>query len=40
MFKSGLGNRTEVNPKMEEVLGLRKDRIWNDPTSRSRQVSI
>lgn len=37
MLKARIGHRTEFNPKMEEILGLKKDRIfWSDPTGRAR----
>ncbi len=36
MTRAGVGHRTEFNPKMDEILGLKKDKIWNDPTSRAR----
>jgi hypothetical protein len=36
MLKTRIGGRAEFNPKMDEILGLKKDRIWNDPTSRAR----
>jgi hypothetical protein len=36
MLKARIGYRTEFNPKLDEILGMKKDRIWNDPTSRAR----
>ncbi len=36
MLKARTGQRTEFNPKMEEILGVKKGRIWNDPSVRTR----
>ncbi len=36
MLKTDRGQRTEFNPKMDRILGLKRDRVWDDPTSRAR----
>jgi len=36
MLKARIGQRTEFNPRMEEILGVKKEKIWNDPTGRAR----